>query len=77
MAILVYNMALKNIHDPLVFEEIERQLVHHKGKFLPRWSFGCLYALYKTNAGSTKAMDFFHDELFPIINKLSNYAIHY
>jgi len=56
-----------------VFEEIERQLIHHKGRFTSRWSYGALYGLYKLNGGSLKAIEFFEEELFPQINKLTPY----
>jgi len=66
----MYNCAVSNIYEPLVFEEIERHLHKYENKLRPRWAFGCLYGVYKTNAGTSKGIQFFQNEVVKQIHEL-------
>jgi hypothetical protein len=72
MAFLLYNMAKCNISDKMVFEECERHFFKYKGSFKPRYAFGCLFAFYKTNAGSLDAIQFLEDEVVSNLAEISN-----
>ena len=69
-AMLMYNCAVANLYEPLVFEEIERHLHKYENQLRPRWAFGCLYGIYKTSAGTRKGIDFFEKEVLRQINDL-------
>lgn len=71
MAFVCYNLGKKAIHEPIVFEEIERHAQKYKGGFSSRFAFGCLYGFLRTNAGSEKGIQFFEEEVLSKIDELS------
>lgn len=63
----MYHCGKEDIREPLVVEGIERNLVKFSGHFKPRWAFGALYGMYRTNAGSIQGIEFFEKEFLSII----------
>ena len=59
---LIYNIAVKNLYEPEIFQLCERDLNKNMNKLEARLIFGGLYGSLKTNAASPYLMDFFLTE---------------
>jgi len=59
MAYILYNMAVADIFDPLVYEKFESHYSTTSNKHMSgRFAFGALWAYYKSNQGSLYGVDF-------------------
>ena len=64
MALILYNMQLKEIYDPVIYEGFEKELPSASTKYnCGRICFGALYAYYKSNLGSMYGIDFWESQL--------------
>lgn len=59
---IMYNCGFKNIHEPEIFKRCEMSLIDHENRLEPRLVFGGLYGALKTNAASSKLMNFLIEE---------------
>lgn len=63
-AYLIYNMAVKEIYDPLIYEKFEANMKTTSSQHLAaRHAYGALYAYYKSNQGTRFGIDFWESTL--------------
>lgn len=64
MAYILYNMAVADLFDPLIYEKFEKLYSTTSQKSMSgRYAFGALWAYYKSNQGSLYGIDFWTSKL--------------
>eukprot|EP00331_Platyophrya_macrostoma_P000915 CAMPEP_0176405268 /NCGR_PEP_ID=MMETSP0127-20121128/244_1 /TAXON_ID=938130 /ORGANISM="Platyophrya macrostoma, Strain WH" /LENGTH=421 /DNA_ID=CAMNT_0017784309 /DNA_START=105 /DNA_END=1370 /DNA_ORIENTATION=+ len=71
MGIMMYHCGLNDLYEPSIFQAFERHMDLYRGKFGSRLAFGCLYGLFRTNAGTSKGIEFFKQEVLDNFDDIS------
>ena len=76
-AFLIYNMHLKSVYDPLIYEKFEAHLrTANRTNVCARHAYGALIAYYNSNQGSRFGIDYWQSVLEDEIETLHCQEIH-
>ena len=74
---LLFNMAKKDIYDPVIYEKFEQTYkTTTNRKLCARMSFGALWAYYQTNMGTRFGIDFWESQLEDDLNEMHAQEVH-